>query len=319
MKKLIVFICVLFALNSLVLSQNVGIGTATPNASAQLDIYSTNKGVLMPRLTTAQQNAIVNPAEGLMIYNTTIDAPQVYSAQLALWSRMCVNCGIYIDTIKTNRTTTYSFADPTYKKYKLVVNAGVEVIGNPCGEDTLAGSAIDLSNLPNGSIVEIRNEGNIYGRGGKGGSGQNYGDAFCVPEYKNATKGFQGGHAIFAGNKSFSLVVTNLGLIVAGGGGASAYFSNNSRNGGGGGIPFGIGGAAGYSLSASVVCIYSYGTAGTNATINSRGLPGGGLLAAAGAGYTGLAGGLPGKAVNGNAGQNIINNIFNGVVAGVID
>lgn len=318
MKKTFLLI-ILIRATCMLVAQSVGVGTATPNASAQLDISSTNKGVLMPRLTTAQRNTIANPAEGLMIYNTTIDAPQVYSAQLALWSRMCVNCGIYIDTIKTNRTTTYSFADPTYKNYKLVINAGVQVIGTPSGEDTLAGPAIDLSNLPNGSIVEIRNEGNIYGHGGKGGSGQKYGDAFCVPEIKNPTKGYQGGHAIFAGNKSFSIVVTNLGLIAAGGGGASGYFSNNSRNGGGGGIPFGKGGAAGYSLIASVVCVYGYGTAGTDATINSQGLPGGGLVAAAGAGYSGLAGGLPGKAVKGNAGQNIINNIFSGQVAGIID
>lgn len=318
MKKIIsLTTAILLAVN--LVAQNVGIGTTTPDASAQLDISSNSKGMLMPRLTAAQRNAITNPPEGLMIYNTTVDAPEVYSSQLGLWSRMCINCGIYIDTIKTNRTTTYSFSDPTYKNYKLVINTGVEVVGTASSDDTLAGPAIDLSNLPNGSIVEIRNEGNIYGRGGKGGSGQQYGDAFCVPELKNATKGYQGGHAIFAGNKSFSLVITNLGLIAAGGGGASAFFSNSSRNGGGGGVPFGKGGAAGYSLAASVVCIYGYGTTGTDATINSRGLPGGGLIAAAGAGYSGLAGGLPGKAVKGNGGQNIINNIFSGQVSGVID
>lgn len=316
--KRILFLTLIFLSVCSLKAQNIGIGTPSPNASAQLDISSTTKGVLMPRLTTAQRNAIVNPAEGLMIYNTTIDAPEVYSTQTGFWSKMCVNCGIYIDTIKVSRTITYSFSDPTYKKYKLVINAGVNVIGTPYDEDTIAHPGIDLSNLPNGSIVEIRNEGSIYGHGGKGGSGKQYGDAFCDPEIKNATKGYQGGHAIFAGNKSFSLVVTNLGLIAAGGGGASAYFSN-TRNGGGGGIPFGKGGAAGYSLIAITVCFYSYGTAGTDATINSRGLPGGGLIASTGTGYNGLAGGLPGKAVKGNAGQNIINNIFSGQVAGVID
>lgn len=48
----------------------VGIGTSTPNSSASLDISSSNKGMLIPRLTTAQQNAISNPAMGLLIYNT---------------------------------------------------------------------------------------------------------------------------------------------------------------------------------------------------------------------------------------------------------
>lgn len=56
-----------------VIAQSVGIGTTTPNSSALLDITSTTKGLLMPRMTTAQRNAIVSPADGLLIYNTTTD------------------------------------------------------------------------------------------------------------------------------------------------------------------------------------------------------------------------------------------------------
>ncbi|MBE4948510.1 hypothetical protein [Chryseobacterium culicis] len=48
----------------------IGINTPTPDASAALDIYSQSKGMLMPRLTTAQRNAIVNPASSLLIYDT---------------------------------------------------------------------------------------------------------------------------------------------------------------------------------------------------------------------------------------------------------
>ncbi len=50
---------------------NVGIGTTTPNASAILDITSTTKGFLIPRLTTSEMNAISNPANGLGVWNTT--------------------------------------------------------------------------------------------------------------------------------------------------------------------------------------------------------------------------------------------------------
>lgn len=46
-------------------------GTA-PHNSAILDLNSTNKGMLMPRLTTTQREAIVNPANGLMVFDLTI-------------------------------------------------------------------------------------------------------------------------------------------------------------------------------------------------------------------------------------------------------
>ena len=50
----------------------VGIGTTTPNASAILDITSTSKGLLPPRMNTIQRNAITSPAEGLVVYNTDL-------------------------------------------------------------------------------------------------------------------------------------------------------------------------------------------------------------------------------------------------------
>lgn len=50
-------------------AQSVGIGTATPDPSAILDLTSTNKGLLVPRLTTSQRDAIINPVPGLKIFN----------------------------------------------------------------------------------------------------------------------------------------------------------------------------------------------------------------------------------------------------------
>lgn len=51
----------------------VGIGTTTPDASSILDITSTNQGLLLPRLTTANENAIISPATGLLLYNTNLN------------------------------------------------------------------------------------------------------------------------------------------------------------------------------------------------------------------------------------------------------
>lgn len=48
----------------------VGIGTASPNASAQLEVNSSSKGFLPPRMTSTQRAAITTPASGLMVYQT---------------------------------------------------------------------------------------------------------------------------------------------------------------------------------------------------------------------------------------------------------
>lgn len=62
----------LFAANGdFTVSGSVGIGTSTPAASAALDVTSSAKGFLPPRLTAAQRDAIASPAAGLLIYNTT--------------------------------------------------------------------------------------------------------------------------------------------------------------------------------------------------------------------------------------------------------
>ena len=60
-------------------AQNVGIGTSAPTASAQLEMSSTSKGFLPPRMSKLQRDAIINPAEGLMIYNTTSKTLNFYN------------------------------------------------------------------------------------------------------------------------------------------------------------------------------------------------------------------------------------------------
>lgn len=70
-KIYILMLCVVSILFTNTLFGQVGIGTTTPHASSVLDVTSTDKGVLFPRLTTAQRDAITSPAEGLTIYNTS--------------------------------------------------------------------------------------------------------------------------------------------------------------------------------------------------------------------------------------------------------
>jgi len=49
----------------------VGIGTTSPDDSSILDVYSNDKGILIPRITTSNRDAIVNPSNGLLLYNST--------------------------------------------------------------------------------------------------------------------------------------------------------------------------------------------------------------------------------------------------------
>ena len=48
----------------------IGIGTASPNASALVEIQSTTQGLLLPTMTLAQKTAITSPATGLLIFQT---------------------------------------------------------------------------------------------------------------------------------------------------------------------------------------------------------------------------------------------------------
>src|SRR5689334_16635616 len=62
----------------------VGIGTATPDPSSKLDVTATDKGILVPRMTLSQRNAISNPAKGLLVYQTDQDSGFYYNAGNAL-------------------------------------------------------------------------------------------------------------------------------------------------------------------------------------------------------------------------------------------
>jgi hypothetical protein len=71
MKKTSIYLSVLvFSLFTSTSMAQVGIGTNTPAPSAQLDVTSTERGFLPPRMTTAQRDLIASPATGLLIFQT---------------------------------------------------------------------------------------------------------------------------------------------------------------------------------------------------------------------------------------------------------
>ena len=106
----------------------VGIGTTTPDMSSILHVFSKDKGVLFPRLTNIQRDAITNPAQGLTIYNLDESCLQVNTGfpNNPFWScvgnsssspsstSMLSNCsqngfsGNYINSIPLTNANTFS-------------------------------------------------------------------------------------------------------------------------------------------------------------------------------------------------------------------
>src|SRR3954470_7031803 len=68
-------------------NQNVGIGTTAPDPSSLLDLKASDKGFLAPRLTTTQRLAVINPAEGLLVYDITVGC--FFYFKSTQWVSMC--------------------------------------------------------------------------------------------------------------------------------------------------------------------------------------------------------------------------------------
>lgn len=103
MKTTILFFLLTLALVEQVQAQNVAINAtgAAPTSSAMLDVSSSNSGLLVPRMTAVQQNAIISPAQGLLVFNT--DSNCFFFHDGAFWVNLCrPNVALVTDdTVKT--------------------------------------------------------------------------------------------------------------------------------------------------------------------------------------------------------------------------
>lgn len=89
MKKNIILTVLVLLLITTISYAQIGIGTVTPEQSAALDVESTEKGFLPPRMTMAERDAIVNPVAGLIIWCTNCGSNgelQVYNG--TTWTNM---------------------------------------------------------------------------------------------------------------------------------------------------------------------------------------------------------------------------------------
>ncbi len=114
MKKEIIactlFIQMLVALQAK--AQNIAINStgSLPDTSAMLDVSSTTKGLLAPRMTTTQQNAIPLPAKGLLIFNTTDNAFKVNTGTPAspVWTPLATGSTAITNILNTSANTVTS-------------------------------------------------------------------------------------------------------------------------------------------------------------------------------------------------------------------
>jgi hypothetical protein len=101
---------------------NLLIGTTTDITSSKLTIDSTTQGVLIPRMTTTQKNAITSPANGLILYDTTLNDLQIYKN--GSWSSYQPNLvsGTNIKTI--NGTSVLGSGDITISASTSAIDNG---------------------------------------------------------------------------------------------------------------------------------------------------------------------------------------------------
>lgn len=138
MKKsllLVVFLCLTTAA---LWAQRVGIGTNLPHNSAMLHVNSSDGGLLIPRMTQANRDAIAAPATGLLVFQTD-NAPGFYYYDGAGWAALADHLGNHI--MKTN----------------LVAGSNViSRLGNNLGTQFLAGGGLSIRtrHSTNGFAVE---------------------------------------------------------------------------------------------------------------------------------------------------------------------
>lgn len=269
MKNIIILLFVQLASYNLY-CQNVGINEtgATPNNSAGLDVDFTDKGLLFPRLTSAQRDNVNSPAAGLVIYNSDCNELNLYNGTswVDIMGNTANSCGMIVATGGTITT------DGNFKVHVFNSSGTFEIISGT------------------GDVEYL-----VIAGGGGGGSGNASGGGGGAGGYREDTKtamgvgsyvvtigaGGVGGTMTTAASNGSNSVFDDIISIGGGAGGdANGPGGMNGKiggSGGGGGYHIGVGGA-GTSLQ---------GNAGgdvTSADSNSGAGGGGGAGAAGGDG-----------------------------------
>lgn len=154
LKKFTILLFIFFSLEN-VKAQSIGIGTSKPHSSAALDVTSTSKGFLPPLLSQTARLNIVNPVEGLMVYDTTFQ--RFYQFQQSTW-RYIINSDLWVQASTSN--SLYNAADSVgvgtaAPQQRLDVNGNIHATQNVdvAGTITAAGNAQAATLVAEGNLV----------------------------------------------------------------------------------------------------------------------------------------------------------------------
>lgn len=216
LQSLKTFLLLFFFLITLIGNAQIGIGTTVPDATAILDITSTAKGILAPRMTTAQRTAITTPAQGLLVYDTDLKLFYYFSSPSGWLPLLNSSVG------RTNFKRVKSAADLAPELalggsvYQLSSNTLYEINGSitlaaPINLNDAYVTGIDT----NEDILTF--PGGIIFSGNTGGSIRNV-------TLKAAARAFNitGGTSLFIQNIIIDGMTTNVGTIS----GVGLYFGN---------------------------------------------------------------------------------------------
>jgi hypothetical protein len=196
MKTINLFIILLLVLISGSVNAQLGIGTTNPDDSSVVDMVSTDKGLLSPRMTKTERNAIQNPATGLLIYNTTNSRFNYYNAG---WKDFSTDYKTVSqsDTIVTNSKNKFLVPGMTLtpKAGKYLVNFSCQYINNTSLAPVtyVVDTEVCLANL-----FSVYNVLHLFPATSNHGNNSNFGGTLAVPEVITPGKYYING-AIAAG------------------------------------------------------------------------------------------------------------------------
>ena len=91
--KIIYGLLTLFSLPAMAQNPSLGIGVSVPHASSVVELASSNRALLLPRMTTTQRTALANPTKGLLVYDITLNALMHFTGNL--WSAVGGSVGSF--------------------------------------------------------------------------------------------------------------------------------------------------------------------------------------------------------------------------------